>query len=127
MEPEEAPNRAASLSSEMMSTIRDDPESYKELLERVKKERAAAKQNASGPNPVTPPTPQAAPQAPAPVTPAAPYDYPPAAPGYTAPNQPVPNYPAPPAKSGKSYVILGIVAAVILIIILLFALKVIQL
>jgi hypothetical protein len=139
MEPEEAPDRAASLSSEMMSTIRDDPESYKELLERLKKDRAAAKQNASGPTQATPPVPQAAPPAPTPVpppvappaatpvTPAAPYNYPPAAPGYTAPNHPVPNYPVPPAKSSTRYVVPGIIAAVILIIILLFAFKVIQL
>ena len=126
MEPEEAPDRPASMSSEMMSTIRDDPESYKELLEQLKQNRAA-KQNAPGPNPATPQVPQAPPTSPTPaappVTPAAPYNYPPAAPGYTAPN-----YPAPPAKSGKPYVVLGIVVAVIiLVVILLFAFKVISL
>ena len=134
MEPEEAPNRAASMSSEMMSTVRDDPESYKELLEKLKKDRAAARQNSSGPNPVAPQVPRAAPQAPPPIAqhaappapPAAGYNYPPAAPGYAPPNYPAPNYPAPPAKGGKPYVILGIVvAAIILVVILLFAFKLI--
>lgn len=32
MEPEEKPNRAHSFSSDMLSTIRDDPEKYKDLL-----------------------------------------------------------------------------------------------
>ncbi|HJU54730.1 MAG TPA: hypothetical protein VJ715_09170 [Pyrinomonadaceae bacterium] len=143
MEPEEAPDRDAVMSSEMMSTIRDDPESYKELLERLKKDRAAARQNASGPaQPTPPPAPQPAPPAPQPVVPpaAAPYaappvapaappaayNYPPAAPGYTAPNYPAPNYPVPPAKSSKPYVVLGVVVAVIiLVVILLFAFKLI--
>ena len=126
MEPEEAPNRAASMSSEMMSTIRDDPESYKELLERLKKDRAAAKQNTSGPVQATPPSPQAASPTPPPAAqpvapPAAGYNYQPPTPGYAAPN-----YPAPPAKSGKPYVVLGVViAAIILVVILLFAFKVI--
>ncbi|HKQ53860.1 MAG TPA: hypothetical protein VJT74_15910, partial [Pyrinomonadaceae bacterium] len=39
MEPEEAANRVDSMSSEMMSTVRDDPESYKELLEQLKANR----------------------------------------------------------------------------------------
>jgi hypothetical protein len=139
MEPEEAPNRAASMSSEMMSTVRDDPESYKELLERLKKDRAAAKKNPSGPVQATPQAPQPAPTAPPPAAPpaappappAAGYNYPPAAPGYAPPNYPAPsysapNYPAPPAKGGKPYVILGIVvAAIILVVILLFAFKLI--
>jgi hypothetical protein len=138
MEPEEAPNRAASMSSEMMSTVRDDPESYKELLEKLKKDRAAARQNPSGPNPAAPQVPGAAPPAPPSIAPpaaqpvappptAAGYNYPPAAPGYAAQNYPpAPNYPAPPAKGGKPYVILGIVvAAIILVVILLFAFKLI--
>ncbi|HYG79059.1 MAG TPA: zinc ribbon domain-containing protein [Pyrinomonadaceae bacterium] len=129
MEPEEAPDRAAAMSSEMMSTIRDDPESYKELLERLKKDRAAAKQNPSGPVQATPqpPAPAAAPPVAPPASPAQGYNYPPAAPGYPAQNYPAPNYPAPPAKGGGRYVVLGIVAAVVLIIILLFAFKVIPL
>ena len=134
MEPEEAPNRAASMSSEMMSTVRDDPESYKELLDRLKKDRAAAKKNPSGPVQATPQAPQPAPTAPPvaqpvapPTPPAAGYNYPPAAPGYAPQNYPpAQNYPAPSAKGGKPYVILGIVvAAIILIVILLFAFKLI--
>lgn len=43
IEPEEAPNRAATSSSDMMSTMRDDPENYREMLADLKKKRAAAK------------------------------------------------------------------------------------
>jgi hypothetical protein len=129
MEPEEAPNRAASMSSEMMSTVRDDPESYRELLDRLKKDRAAAKQNASGPVQATPePQPPVAPPAAQPVAqPAAGYNYPPAAPGQAAQNySPAPNHPAPRAKGGKPYLLLGIVVVVIiLVVILLFAFKLI--
>jgi hypothetical protein len=32
IEPEEAPNRSTTSSSDMMATMRDDPESYRELL-----------------------------------------------------------------------------------------------
>jgi hypothetical protein len=41
MEPEEAPNRAASSSSDMMATLRDDPDHYKELL-ALKKQLSTA-------------------------------------------------------------------------------------
>jgi len=37
IEPEEAPNRANSSSSDMMATLRDDPDNYKELLLSLKK------------------------------------------------------------------------------------------
>ena len=135
MEPEEAPDRDASMSSEMMSTVRDDPESYKELLERLKQSRAAAKQEAQAPGraqaaPQAPPqVPQAAEPAPPPAPaaaqppagynyqPPAQYNYPPAAPGYGA----------PPAKGGRLALVLGLVAAALLIIVLLFVFKVIQL
>jgi predicted amidophosphoribosyltransferase len=43
IEPEEAPNRATTSSSDMMSTLRDDPENYREMLSNLKKARAAAK------------------------------------------------------------------------------------
>ncbi|HUQ32035.1 MAG TPA: hypothetical protein VM095_07940 [Pyrinomonadaceae bacterium] len=43
IEPEEAPNRATTSSSDMMSTLRDDPENYREMLSDLKKQRAAAK------------------------------------------------------------------------------------
>ncbi|HEX8921971.1 MAG TPA: hypothetical protein VF766_10870 [Pyrinomonadaceae bacterium] len=41
IEPEEAPNRAASSTSDMMDTMRDDPENYKELLLALKKKKPA--------------------------------------------------------------------------------------
>jgi hypothetical protein len=37
IEPEEAPNRATTSSSDMMTTLRDDPENYRELLATLKK------------------------------------------------------------------------------------------
>jgi hypothetical protein len=40
MEPEEAPNRATTSSSDMMATMRDDPEHYKELMLDLKKKPA---------------------------------------------------------------------------------------
>lgn len=43
IEPEEAPDRAATSSSDMMSTLRDDPENYREMLSNLKKQRAAEK------------------------------------------------------------------------------------
>jgi hypothetical protein len=39
IEPEEAPNRAATSSDDMMSTMRDDPEQYKELLRALRKNK----------------------------------------------------------------------------------------
>jgi hypothetical protein len=50
IEPEEAPNRAASSSSDMMATMRDDPEYYKDLLQALKKE----KQEKQSPAPTPP-------------------------------------------------------------------------
>jgi hypothetical protein len=41
IEPEDAPNRATTSSSDMMSTMRDDPEHYKELLLALKKKQPA--------------------------------------------------------------------------------------
>lgn len=42
IEPEEAPNRSTTSSSDMMSTLRDDPESYKDLLQALKKKKSPA-------------------------------------------------------------------------------------
>lgn len=42
IEPEEAPHRAATTSSDMMETMRDDPEKYKELLDTLKKQPRVA-------------------------------------------------------------------------------------
>jgi hypothetical protein len=61
IEPEEAPNRAASFTSDMMATLRDDPENYREMLADLKKPSATAAENNetfdSTPDPVqaTPP------------------------------------------------------------------------
>ena len=104
MEPEEAADRVDAMSSEMMSTVQDDPESYKQLLDRLKQGRAAARQQAQAPGPT-----EAAPPAAYNRTPAA------------------PAYPAPPAKSGKLALVLGLAAAALLIIVLLFVFKVIRL
>jgi uncharacterized Zn finger protein (UPF0148 family) len=41
IEPEEAPNRAATSTDDMMATMRDDPEEYKELLLALKKKKPA--------------------------------------------------------------------------------------
>ena len=123
MEAEQAPNRADSMNSDMMSTVRDDPESYKELLDRLKASRAAAKQQAQAPGPAQPapqapqPAPPAAPEAPYNYQPPAAHNYPPAAPAY----------PAPPAKGGRLALVLGLVAVALLILVLLFVFKVIRL
>ena len=105
MEPEEAPNRADTLSSEMMSTIRDDPESYRELLAEIKQKKAEAAGQAQ-------PDPGTAHGAP----PVSGYNLPGITPGI-----------APRAKSNKPYLVLGIVSVILLIIIFvtLFALKLI--
>jgi hypothetical protein len=51
IEPEEAPNRAKSSSSDMMATLRDDPENYRELLLSLKKKPAAEPAEAPSPDP----------------------------------------------------------------------------
>ncbi len=134
MEAEEAPDRADSMSSDMMSTVRDDPESYKELLDRLKATRAAAKKQAQAPGPAqpAPQAPQPAPQAPQPAPPVTPeatppggYNYQPPAAYYYPPAAPA--YPAPPAKGGRLALVLGLAAAILLIVVLLFVFKVIRL
>lgn len=42
IEPEEAPDRSTQSSSDMMSTLRDDPESYRDLLQELKKQKTPA-------------------------------------------------------------------------------------
>jgi hypothetical protein len=42
IEPEEASNRATTSSSDMMSTLRDDPEHYRELLADLKRKKNSA-------------------------------------------------------------------------------------
>jgi uncharacterized Zn finger protein (UPF0148 family) len=54
IEPEEAPNRAATSSDDMMATMRDDPEQYKELLRSLKQKKPAeAAAATSEPNPAS--------------------------------------------------------------------------
>lgn|GEM_PF-2892820 len=111
MEAEDTSHRAHSFSSDMMSTIRDDPEKYRNLvLPSVKKQQqpapAAAQTPAPDPNPAR-----------AQQQPIIGFNYPQAA-----------NIPLPPAKSNnRSYLILGISVVVILVLlfVILLAYKII--
>lgn len=106
MEPEEAPNRPASFSSDMMATMRDDPEQYREVLDTLKKKKAA---DAAAAAEAPPPAPAPAP------TSAASYSAPQAAP-----------YVAPPAKNKSSVVlIISVVSILVLVVVLLLVFKVI--
>lgn len=111
MEAEERPNRAHSFSSDnLMATIRDDPEKYRQVLMPPVKQQQQ-----------TPPA-EAALKQPAPD----PARVAPSIPGFSYPD--AASIPPPPAKSGnKSSLILGISAVVIvvLVLVLLFAFKVI--
>ena len=104
IEPEEMPNRAASSSSDMLATMRDDPEKYRDLLPKKAKRPAEA----AAPQPVAAPV---TPSAPAPAPP------PPTAPVMDYAAKTAPEF-APPAKSNKLFLILGIGAVVILILLL---------
>jgi predicted nucleic acid-binding Zn ribbon protein len=109
MEPEETPNRAHSFSNEMMATIRDDPEKYRQMLVPPVKKQEPASVESKIPEPIATPS-----QAQQPVA------------GYNYPQ--VPPAPLPVAKSSnKNYLIFGISAVVILILlfVILFAFKVI--
>jgi hypothetical protein len=118
IEPEEAPNRAATSSSDMLSTMRDDPENYRELLSTLRKKQ-------------DPPA-----GAPAPGVSAAPADYDGAGnagadkarwaasvAGYTA-SQVAPERPLP-AKSGKRTLVLiiGAISFLILLFVILLVFK----
>jgi hypothetical protein len=105
IEPEEAPNRAASSSSDMMATMRDEPENYKELL-ALKQQLANAQKKT--PAPTSDPTPAAV-----------------SAASYSAPSQVAPAI-AQPAKNKRNLVpIIGAVTILILIVVLLLIFKVI--
>lgn len=109
MEPEERPNRAHSFSSDMLATIRDDPEKYKEML-RPKTQKKAQ----PAPPPQTPSANPGVPRVEPPVT------------SYNAPQ--VAPMPAPPvARSNKAPLFLGIGAVLLLalIVLLLIVFKVI--
>jgi hypothetical protein len=106
METEDTSNRAHSFSSDMMATIRDDPEKYRNLVvPPVKKPQQPAPAEAQTPDPA--PNPSRA-QA---------INYPEA-----------PRVPLPPAKSNnKSYLVfgVGIVIILVLLFVILFAYKII--
>ena len=107
IEPEEAPNRAASVSSDLMATMRDEPENYKELL-ALKKQVASPKANIEASAPDT----DSAPTAPSVV-------------GYNI-SDIAPDL-APPVKSNKRNLMLGVgvVSFLILLLVVLLILKVI--
>ena len=111
MEAEDSSHRPHSFSSDMMATIRDDPEKYRNLvLPPEKKQQQPAPAKAQTP----PPDPTPARAQPQPVV------------GFTYPE--AGNIPSPPAKgNSKSYLILGISIVVILILlfVILIAYKVI--
>jgi predicted nucleic acid-binding Zn ribbon protein len=105
IEPEEAPNRAASSSTDMMATMRDDPEHYKELLLSLKKKKSAeAVAETSEASPAS---------APAPFV------------GYSVPQST--SDPRPPAPGNKRNLvfIIGGVAFLILLFVILLAFKLI--
>jgi hypothetical protein len=106
IEPEEAPNRAASVSTDLMATMRDEPENYKELL-ALKKQVASpqAQKEESASDTVSASTA-------------------PSAVGY---NQPAIAPDLAPVKSNKRNLMLGIgvVSFLILLLVILLILKVI--
>src|SRR4051812_22045526 len=117
MEVEEKSNRNHSFSSDMMSTIRDDPEKYREMLRDLTKKKQQQQPQQSAPAPAqvnTPPPPvmNAGQRAAPPVT------------GYNQ-WQPAPPLPAPQSNS-KRNLMLGIsaLALVALVVVLLFVFKV---
>jgi hypothetical protein len=112
MEAEDTSHRAHSFSSDMMATLRDDPEKYRHLLvPSAKKQQQPAQAEAQRPAPAPNPAPVQQQQ------PVVGFNYPQSA-----------NIPLPPAKSNnRSYLILGISIVVILVLlfVILFAYKII--
>jgi hypothetical protein len=112
MEAEDTSHRAHSFSSDMMATIRDDPEKYSNLLvPPVKKQQQSAQAEVKTPAPDSNPAREHQQQ------PIIGSKYPEAA-----------NIPLPPAKSNnRSYLLLGISIVVILVLlfVILFAYKII--
>ena len=103
IEPEEAANRADTYSSDMMTTLRDDPENYRELLAAEKSQMGA----------------QAKEPEPSPVRSAPSVD------GYSMPE--ITPDAIPPAKSNKRNLvfIIGAVSSLVLLFVILMVLKVI--
>jgi hypothetical protein len=106
MEPEETPERETYISGEMMATIRDDPEKYRQMMP-----------------PMKPPTANTEAKSPA-VAAAAPRA--PSVAGYSIP-QAAPNVPPPTQSTGTRSIIVGIgvVTFLILLFVILWILKVI--
>jgi hypothetical protein len=111
MEPEETPNRAHSFSSDMLATIRDDPEKYRQMLMPPVKKQETAPAKAEA---------EKAASAADYTRPASPAD------GFNHPDASSIPPPAPAAKSNKSLIIgIGAVLILILLLIILYVLKVI--
>jgi hypothetical protein len=111
IEPEEAPNRAASFTSDMMATLRDDPENYREMVAAMKKSSAKAAENASENNSTFDYAPDHV-QAPPPVV------------GYNA-SEAAHGATSPPAKNRRNLVLgIGVVSVLILLFIILLTLRV---
>src|SRR5438128_2709606 len=119
MEVEEKSNRNHSFSSDMMSTIRDDPEKYKELL----KLKASVKKQAPAP-----PSPPPAAQVYTPPPPALDVRQPAAPPVAAGQSQwqAAPLAPAPQSNARRNLILgIGVVALLAVVIVLLFVFKVI--
>lgn len=119
MEVEDRPNRAHSFSADMMSTIRDDPEKYKELFLKPPAKKQPAPQPQQPSNVEPPPVADTR-------QPAGPP--PPIAGHNNWPNQPAPApMPVTQSSSSKRNLILGVSAVLLvaIIIVLLFIFKVI--
>jgi len=127
MEVEEKSNRNHSFSSDMMSTIRDDPEKYREMLRDLTKKKQQQQQQSS-PAPKQVSTPAAAAPPPPPPPPPAPVANVgrPAAPPVAGYNQWQAAPPAPQSNSKRNLILgISIVALVAIIVALLFVFKVI--
>ena len=111
MEPEETSNRAHSFSSDMLATIRDDPEKYRQMLMPPVKKKEAAPAQPKAPEPVPEPTPVPVSQ------PVVDYNYPQAPPA-----------PLPAATSGSNtflMLVIGVVVILVLLFVILYLMKVI--
>jgi hypothetical protein len=108
IEPEEAPNRAASFTSDMMATLRDDPENYREMLASLKK---PSTENAAENNSTFDSAPDHVQASPSSV-------------GYNA-SAVAHGTTAPPAKNRRNLVLgIGVVSVLILLFVILLTLRV---
>lgn len=105
IEPEEAPDRSTTSSRDMMSTLRDDPEHYKDLLQELTRKKSSAPPTAAAAQTLKADTARSAPAPPQPIQTA----------GYSAPQAAMP---LPPARSNNRSIFLLI--AIISVLVLLF-------